>query len=763
MTGKTYAWRSTLYPATWVPGYADEKGRFLHDFSYAGYMKGEVNIPASVGVRFVNVTDAPYNADKSGITDATLSIQQAINFVGQSGGGVVYLPEGVYKVKPQNTANAISINYSNVILRGAGTNKTFLRCDEENMRDKKVVYVGPAIGGNWDQPEDSKSYQIIRDIPKTPTQTIYISDVSTLKVGDWVIIRSDRTAEWIAEHSMGGFWTSDGLYGSTMGTTFYRQITDINTLNKTISIDIPTRYYMKTRDNARVYKVSPKIYNVGIESFSIGNKMNSVTIGWGEEDYNAKPANGGYQVHSSFLVGFSYCVNSWARNISSYQAQNLSQIHMTSNGIDLYKCRNLTIDRCDFSYPQYEGGGGNGYGFNISSQECLFTNCRSLSPRHAYSFKYAFSSGNVIYNFHSGASPTYPSDFHMYLSMSNLIDCQGLDGDMIQSSVRPYGDVVGNYHGHTSTQTVFWNTNGISYKSGINYIIESRQHQYGYIIGTKGKAIGVKTTPLTITSKYGAVDSSPEDFVEGLGLGTTLEPASLYYDQLAKRLGKDICLPVFSTANDGNMAYNVLDSNLETRWSAEGKGEYLEFCLGDEIKLVSGVKIAFFRGDIRSSHFDIWYSDNSSSWRKLQQGFESNAITNEKEEFIFTQPCLAKKIRIVGNGNSLNAWNSITEVEFLMQTATSSLENTSTSKKLFTLFPNPVSESRLTIELNTLMLNKTEISVNISDVYGKNIYSKKHVPNTNIITIDDLRLLAGIYIISIQNDKDKSTNLFFVK
>jgi len=42
-----------------------------------------------------------------------------------------------------------------------------------------------------------------------------------------------------------------------------------------------------------------------------------------------------------------------------------------------------------------------------------------------------------------------------------------------------------------------------------------------------------------MNSKYGKVDSAPEDYVEGIGQGTELEPQSLYYDQLAKRLRRE--------------------------------------------------------------------------------------------------------------------------------------------------------------------------------------------------------------------------------
>ncbi|HEY9248603.1 MAG TPA: hypothetical protein VIO38_05710, partial [Rariglobus sp.] len=33
-------WRSSLYPQDWTPAFADASGRFLHDFSHAGYRRG---------------------------------------------------------------------------------------------------------------------------------------------------------------------------------------------------------------------------------------------------------------------------------------------------------------------------------------------------------------------------------------------------------------------------------------------------------------------------------------------------------------------------------------------------------------------------------------------------------------------------------------------------------------------------------------------------------------------------------------------------
>lgn len=57
----------------------------------------ETNIPPSTGSGIYNVTQSPYNADKTGATMATTAIQRAIDDANQAGGGVVFIPAGVYK------------------------------------------------------------------------------------------------------------------------------------------------------------------------------------------------------------------------------------------------------------------------------------------------------------------------------------------------------------------------------------------------------------------------------------------------------------------------------------------------------------------------------------------------------------------------------------------------------------------------------------------------------------------------------------------
>jgi hypothetical protein len=92
------SWRSVLYPADWAPGFSLSDGRFLHDFSYAGYHAWEKEIPF-VERNLTDVTASPYNADNSGNADVTAILQKALDDLGKAGGGVLYLPAGIYRVK----------------------------------------------------------------------------------------------------------------------------------------------------------------------------------------------------------------------------------------------------------------------------------------------------------------------------------------------------------------------------------------------------------------------------------------------------------------------------------------------------------------------------------------------------------------------------------------------------------------------------------------------------------------------------------------
>ncbi|UPK71615.1 cellulase family glycosylhydrolase [Chitinophaga filiformis] len=127
--------------------------------------------------------------------------------------------------------------------------------------------------------------------------------------------------------------------------------------------------------------------------------------------------------------------------------------------------------------------------------------------------------------------------------------------------------------------------------------------------------------------------------------------------------GGNVCVPVSASANDGNVPANVQDNDYNTRWSAEGDGQWIQFCL-ESITTVSRVDIAFYNGTQRQTIFDILTSTDGISWTAAATGLRSSGTSNALETFTFSARS-AKHVRILGHGNTVNAWNSLTEVKIL--------------------------------------------------------------------------------------------------
>lgn len=120
-----------------------------------------------------------------------------------------------------------------------------------------------------------------------------------------------------------------------------------------------------------------------------------------------------------------------------------------------------------------------------------------------------------------------------------------------------------------------------------------------------------------------------------------------------------------ASSNDGNGPDNVTDNNLSTRWSAKGVGQWLQIEYPTEIT-VSGLDIAFFRGDQRQASFALQASANGSNWANVTEALSSAGNSLEKETFVFTQLQTGRFFRYLGSGNSANSWNSITELSLII-------------------------------------------------------------------------------------------------
>lgn len=526
-------WRSSLYPENWTPAHTDGLGRFLHDFSYAGYGRGERPLPV-ISTPVIDVTKAPYLADAGGVKDATAAIQSALDAAAAGGGGVVYLPAGIYRVAPPAGATAaLRVEGDNIVLRGAGADRTFVFNDATAMRTKRVIQVKAKDSPWWfgDAPRGAAS-ALAGDVLK-PSLRVTVAEGAIFKTGDYVLVRIDPTPRFIEEAGMAGKWTVDDKTSNSkrnnLTLAYPRRIVAVE--GNVLVFDVPTRLPLRVADGARVQKIGGHtLRETGLEDFSIGMKQHPATE-WEKETGFDTEGTGPYDVHQSYAITFEGMENCWLRRVKTYApAGNSPKVHLLSNGVLMGRGRFLTVEACDFRFPQYQGGGGNGYMYVLHGNDGLIRGSHAEGGRHNYDFGLMTSSGNVIYDCTAKDGRLF-SDFHMFLSAANLIDNVTCEGDSFEANFRPYGGTP--MHGMSTTQSVFWNLKGVRYSNetvaweGSSWtrkqvLVLTKGLRDIYIIGTRGPA-----------SKVSADKGA---FVEGAGRGDSLQPQSLYADQLARRL-----------------------------------------------------------------------------------------------------------------------------------------------------------------------------------------------------------------------------------
>ena len=117
---------------------------------------------------------------------------------------------------------------------------------------------------------------------------------------------------------------------------------------------------------------------------------------------------------------------------------------------------------------------------------------------------------------------------------------------------------------------------------------------------------------------------------------------------------------VEASGHDGNLPENTLDGNLDTRWSSEGNEEWIKYDL-EKYQNIELLNIAWFRGDKRKAYYTIQVSADGNEWVDVFSG-ESSGQTIQPEPHTFDS-VEGRYVRIIGNGNSSNDWNSVTVVE----------------------------------------------------------------------------------------------------
>ena len=501
------AWRSTLYPENWTPGFTTPEGRFLHDFSYAGYHNGADPLPTDHSGPVFNVAQ-DFAADSSGAADATSAIQAAIDAAEAAGGGIIYLPSGLYRCD-----GLLQVAGSHIVIRGDGPAASYLYFTRYAGMEGQIHL---AFNGQL----ASEPVLPLAVDGENRSRVVYVSNAAGLAVGDEVSVGWTITDAFVAEHGMSGTWYS---FNGQWKPFFRREVTAIDTSvsPNAVTLDVPLRYPAKIRDGAGVRRESGYLTECGIEDLSMSNAV-SYAAAWENERQH--------------LAAFRFVKDSWIRNVHSFvsPAPGAEGYHLQNSGFYLWACKRITVADCLLEKAQNRGSGGCGYLYEIgASNEVLVRDCIARHGRHNFIQNWDFGTAGCVFLrcFSTGSrnvlSPDVPisftayCEFHHSLAMACLIDSCTLEDGW-------YGGNRGSESsgaGHTVTQSVYWNTTGTG-------TLRSWQFGDGYIVGT-----GPEITVVNALGGANSAGTDPEDLEEGPGAAAALEPQSLYLAQLERRAG----------------------------------------------------------------------------------------------------------------------------------------------------------------------------------------------------------------------------------
>ncbi len=503
------AWRSALYPVDWTPAMTAADGGFVHDFSYAGYRRSEVALPAAWPGTVVDVMD--HGARPGTGDDSAPAFAAAVAAVAAAGGGVVYVPDGEYVL-----ASRLRIDRGGILLRGASRTGTRLRFTAAVAGDAaSITFAGAAspAGGAIALIEDGA--------PRS--HVVRVADPAGLAVGDDVLLDIEITRAFVDELGMAGLWDTGS--NSALGARkvfFRREIVAI--AGGAITLDVPLRYPLRVRDGAAIRRDAGALRECGVEHLSITD-VTTVAVA------SASP-----RAHA---IELSHVEDCFVRDVASYAspAAPVAGAHLRSGGVYVVGSKRVTVADVTMAHAQNHGDGGAGYGLEASgSSEVLFRDSRVEDVRHGLIQNWDFGSSGLVWLRCDSVGNTLAGDpviggrseFHHRLAMANLFDSTR---DTVGFVAHNRGTESSNA-GLTATESVFWNVAG----AGPGTYLISYQAGRGYVIGTRD--ITSQVVPGPLEQALGVADhTEPVDLLEGEGRGADLVPSSLFDDQLARRLG----------------------------------------------------------------------------------------------------------------------------------------------------------------------------------------------------------------------------------
>ena len=455
----------------------DEKGDRVPDFSYSGYKGGNDTIP-DVPVRVV----VPV---KDG--DATARIQAAIDYVAtlpadQRGiRGAVLLGKGVYAV-----AGGLSIRGSGVVLRGSGMGDdgTILLA---TGHDRRTLI---RVAGRNDRTTEPEVAVADAYVPVN-ARHLRLADAHLFHSGDRILVHRPSTAEWIrllGMETFGGDISALGWKPGQRDIFWDRQVTAVD--GDGITLDAPlTTALDSTYGGGKValYHWAGRIEEAGVENLQCRSEYDS---------NNPKD-----EAHSWMAITLENVSDGWVRQVIVR--------HFAGSAVAVLETANrITVEDCQYLSPVSEIGGQRRNAFFTSGGQTLFQRLYAERAVHDFSVGFCAPGPNAFVQCQS----YYPH------SLSGAIDswASGILFDVVNvdAQVLSYGnrEQDGQGAGWCAANSVFWNCTA------------ARIDCY--------RPPGAQNWSFGSWAQFGGNGYWGET-------NATIQPRSLYYAQLAERLGPD--------------------------------------------------------------------------------------------------------------------------------------------------------------------------------------------------------------------------------
>ncbi|HRP05385.1 MAG TPA: glycosyl hydrolase family 28-related protein, partial [Opitutaceae bacterium] len=312
-----------------------------------------VGVPGGIPNRtkLVDVTLAPYHADKTGATNASAAIQAAVNAA--KAGDVVFLPAGIYRI---DTPVYIGPDKDGISVRGAGMEATVL-----DVRTNTAFSVGSGSDYQWAWPASGN--EISSGLSKG-SSSLTIANTSAFSVGQIIKISFENVisdelilAGYVPTVSVGGYNRIRNQKARITGKT-----------GTTLSFSPSLHYAPPAGLSGRVNVAQLQCDFVGIEELCIDGAKGSMI----------------------FPIIYDQCFGCWIRSVKIMNTNNY--------GVFLTDSLNCEIRACLIRDRKTGGSNGAGILFGCVSSSLIEDNIvLDVAPAVEVN---SSSTGNVFaYNF----------------------------------------------------------------------------------------------------------------------------------------------------------------------------------------------------------------------------------------------------------------------------------------------------------------------------------------------------------------------------